>query len=82
MNLQENILRIKKIMLLEEPTNGTVASIMKKLIPKGLITSDGWLQIKIPVDKLNNALVQLHNNKGTSAEINARGGVNIKLIKI
>lgn len=65
-----------------KPTNGTVASIMKKLIPKGQITSDGWLEIKIPVDKLNNALVQLHNNKGTSAEINARDGINIKLIKI
>lgn len=64
------------------PKNSTVASIMKKLIPKDSLTKDGWLGIDIPVDKLNDALVKLHNNKGTSAEIKAGSGVNIKLMKI
>ena len=64
------------------PKNGTVASIMKKLIPSKSLTSDGWLSIQVPVDKLNAALVQLHNNKGSSAEIKVGSGIEINLTKL
>ena len=64
------------------PKNGTVAGIMKKLIPKDSLTNDGWLKIHVPVDKLNAALVQLHNNKGSSAEIKVGSGVDINLVRV
>ena len=64
------------------PKNGTVAGIMKKLIPSNSLTQDGWLQIRVPVDKLNAALVQLHKNKGSSAEIKVGSGIEINLTKI
>jgi hypothetical protein len=64
------------------PKNGTVAGIMKKLIPNRALTKDGWLQIRVPVDKLNAALVQLHSNKGSSAEIKVGSGIEINLTKV
>lgn len=64
------------------PKSGTVAGIMKKLIPSNSLTKDGWLRIKVPVDKLNAALVQLHNNKGSSAEIKVGSGIEINLMKV
>ena len=64
------------------PKSGTVAGIMKKLIPSNALTKDGWLQISVPVDKLNAALVQLHNNKGSSAEIKVGSGIEINLVKV
>jgi hypothetical protein len=64
------------------PKNGTVAGIMKKLIPSQALSQDGWLQIRVPVDKLNAALVQLHNNKGSSAEIKVGSGIEINLTKV
>jgi hypothetical protein len=64
------------------PKNGTVAGIMKKLIPSQALSQDGWLQIRVPVDKLNAALVQLHNNKGSSAEIKVGSGIEINLMKV
>ncbi len=64
------------------PTNKTVAGIMKKLIPSHALTEDGWLEIEVPVDKLNTALTQLHNNNGSSAEIKVGSGVEINLTKV
>jgi hypothetical protein len=64
------------------PKSGTVAGIMKKLIPSNSLTKDGWLQIRVPVDKLNAALVQLHSNKGSSAEIKVGSGIEINLTKV
>ena len=64
------------------PKSGTVAAIMKKLIPNKSLTKDGWLQILVPVDKLNDALVQLHDNKGSSAEIKVGSGIEINLEKV
>ena len=64
------------------PKNGTVAGIMKKLIPSKSLTPDGWLSIRVPVDKLNAALVQLHTNKGSSAEIKVGSGIEINLTKL
>ncbi len=64
------------------PKSGTVVGIMKKLIPNESLTKDGWLQIRVPVDKLNAALVQLHNNKGSSAKIKVGSGIEINLTKV
>jgi hypothetical protein len=64
------------------PKNNIVAGIMKKLIPSQALSQDGWLQIRVPVDKLNAALVQLHNNKGSSAEIKVGSGIEINLTKV
>ena len=64
------------------PKSGTVAGIMKKLIPKDSLTKDGWLMIRVPVDKLNAALIQLHKNKGSSAEIKVGSGIDIELVKV
>ena len=64
------------------PKNSTVAKIMKKLIPSHALSQDGWLQIRVPVDKLNDALVQLHDNKGSSAEIKVGSGIEINLEKV
>jgi hypothetical protein len=61
------------------PKNSTVAGIMKKLIPNNSLTKDGWLSISVPVDKLNDALIQLHKNKGSSAQIKVDGGITINL---
>jgi hypothetical protein len=52
---------------------------MKKLIPNNSLTKDGWLSISVPVDKLNDALIQLHKNKGSSAQIKVDGGITINL---
>jgi len=64
------------------PKNGTVAGIMKKLIPKDHLTDDGWLYINVPVDKLNAALTQLHKNKGSKAQIKVGSGIDIELVKV
>jgi len=64
------------------PKNSTVSAIIKKLIPANNLTKDGWLPIVVPVDKLNAALLQLHKNKGTSAQIKVEGGIAINLKQI
>ena len=55
---------------------------MKNLIPSDSLTEDGWMYIKVPVDKLNDALVQLHKNRGSKAQIEVEGGVTINLVKV
>lgn len=62
-----------------KPDSGTVAYTMRKLVPKGSVTADGWLKVLIPLQKINDALAKLFNNKGTDAEIDAGNGVKITL---
>jgi hypothetical protein len=62
-----------------KPSNNTIAYTMRKLVPKGNVTTDGWLKVLIPLDKINNALIKLFNNKGSEAEIDAGNGVTITL---
>ena len=50
-----------------------------KLIPSKSKTKDGWLMIRIPVKKLNEALSELNKNKGTTASIDAGSGVYVDL---
>ena len=62
-----------------KPNNSSVAWTMKKLVPKDNITNDGWLYITIPSIKINQAITQLKQNKGSNAEIDAGQGVTINL---
>jgi hypothetical protein len=62
-----------------KPTNGTVASLMRKLVPDSNLTKDGWLSVYIPVAKINTALDGLFKNKGVSSVIDAGNGVEIEL---
>jgi hypothetical protein len=52
---------------------------MQKLIGKEFLTQDRWLKIAAPPDKINAALVQLHQNKGSKAKLELDGGVDIVL---
>jgi hypothetical protein len=61
------------------PDNGIVRKAMQKLIGKEFLTQDGWLKIAAPPDKINAALVQLHQNKGSKAKLELDGGVDIVL---
>lgn len=65
-----------------QPSNSIVKKAMMALIPKQHITPDGWLKIEAPKDKINNALVQLHQSKGSSAEMELEGGVDITLEQV
>lgn len=65
-----------------QPSNGIVKKAMQTLIGKQHLTPDGWLKIAAPANKINQALVQLHNNEGSSAELSLDGGVNIELEKV
>jgi len=64
------------------PSNGIVKAAMQALIGKKYLSPDGWLKIAAPADKLNDALVQLHQNKGSSAELELNGGVDITLKQV
>jgi hypothetical protein len=64
------------------PSNGIVKKAMQTLIGKQHLTPDGWLKIAAPANKINEALIQLHNNEGSSAELSLDGGVNIELEKV
>ena len=65
-----------------QPTNSFVLGAMKKLVPKESKTTDDWLKVEVPVDKLNAALQQLITNKGYIAKIDAGEGVEIELKQI
>jgi hypothetical protein len=64
------------------PNNGFVKKAMQTLIGKQHLTPDGWLKIAAPREKINQALVQLHNNKGSSAKMKLNGGVDIELEQV
>ena len=65
-----------------QPSNSIVKKAMMALIPKQHITPDGWLRIEAPRDKINDALTQLHQTKGSSAEMELEGGVDITLEQV
>jgi hypothetical protein len=64
------------------PKSSVIASIMKNLVPKDSLTEDGWMYIKVPVDKLNDALTQLYKNRGSKAQIEVEEGITINLVKV
>ena len=62
-----------------KPNSRIVAWTMKKLVPDGNQTTDGWLRVLIPVEKINAALDELFKNKGSEAKIVAGNGIKIVL---
>lgn len=64
------------------PSNKIVKAAMQALIGKQHLTTDGWLKIAAPADKINAALIQLHQNKGSSAKLELDGGVDITLKQV
>ncbi len=65
-----------------QPTNSFVNGVMKSLISDRYLTSDGWLAIAAPPDKINAAFADLHRNKGSEAELSLPGGIDIKLQEV
>jgi hypothetical protein len=61
------------------PSNSMAASAMRSLIPKQNLTTDGWLMIKIPNQKLTEGIQSLKSTKGQTAEIDAGQGVKVSL---
>ena len=64
------------------PTNGFVKGTMKTLVPEDAVTPDGWLTVYVSTQKINDALIKLHNNKGAIAKINLDKGININIQKV
>jgi hypothetical protein len=50
-----------------------------RAIPKQFKTEDGWLMIKVPNTKITQAINQLKQNQGKTAEVDAGNGVKINL---
>ena len=61
------------------PSNSMAASAMRSLIPKQNLTTDGWLMIKIPNQKLTEGIQSLKSTKGQTADIDAGQGINVTL---
>lgn len=75
-----NVRRDKIGNLLAEATpTGFMASKLMKLLPSKDKTTDGWLYVKVPVQKLNDSIAQLRKNQGDKASIDAGQGVTVKL---
>jgi hypothetical protein len=62
-----------------KPSNGMVHKTLKSLVKKDFLTPDGWLYVRIPVEKINQAIEELKQNRGSSAEIDAGNGVSVEL---
>lgn len=61
------------------PTNSAAAYSMQKLVPSNNLTTDKWLRILVPNDKLTKGIQSLKANKGQKATIDAGQGVEITL---
>jgi hypothetical protein len=65
------------------PTNKTIQALLKKLVPtKSFDPATGYLNLRIPNAKINDAIVKLRENKGSEAVIDAGNGVKVTLTLI
>ena len=65
------------------PTNKMIQSTLKTLAPKGNFDeTTGYLKLRIPNAKINEAIVKLRENKGSEAEVDAGNGVKVILTLI
>ena len=62
-----------------QPQNSVVRKAMTSLVPSGDLTTDGWLKITVPVDKLQSGLAEVKKNGGKSGKIDAGSGVGVQL---
>jgi hypothetical protein len=63
-----------------KPDNSVVNLAMKTLIPKNNLTSDGWLSLQIPTNKVNEAIRNLKSGGGNSSVINLDKAPQLKII--
>ena len=63
-----------------KPDNSVVNLAMKTLIPKNNLTSDGWLSLQIPTNKVNEAIRNLKSGGGNSSVINLDEAPQLKII--
>jgi hypothetical protein len=75
-----------------KPKNNTVYNVVKKLLPKEndkgkgqtFLKNDGWIQVMVMGNDLNDALGKLFDNKGEQAKIDIpnSGGISITLEQV
>ena len=71
------------LLALAWPTNKTIQATLKKLVPtKNFDPKTGYLDLRIPNAKINEAIVKLRANKGSEAVIDAGNGVKVTLTLI
>ena len=71
------------LLALAWPTNKTIQATLKKLVPtKSFDPKTGYLKLRIPNAKINEAIVKLRENKGSEAVIDAGNGVKVTLTLI
>ena len=71
------------LLALAWPTNKTIQATLKKLVPtKSFDPKTGYLDLRIPNAKINEAIVKLRANKGSEAVIDAGNGVKVTLTLI
>jgi hypothetical protein len=71
------------LLALAWPTNKTIQATLKKLVPtKSFDPKTGYLNLRIPNAKINEAIVKLRENKGSEAVIDAGNGVKVTLTLI
>ena len=68
------------LMVQMKPNNSVVNLAMKTLIPKNNLTSDGWLGLQIPPNKVNDAIRNLKSGGGNSSVITLDKAPQLKII--
>jgi hypothetical protein len=65
------------------PTSKTIQATLKTLVPnKNFDPTTGYLRLRIPNAKINEAIAKLRVNKGSTAKIDAGNGVDVILTLI
>ena len=65
------------------PNNKAIQATLKKLVPSGNFDpKTGYLRLRIPNSKINEAIIKLRENKGSKATIDAGNSVNVILTLI
>ena len=62
------------------PTSKAIQATLKTLVPtKNFDPATGYLSLRIPTAKINEAIVKLKENKGSTATIDAGNGIKVTL---
>ena len=62
-----------------QPSNPLATKAMQTLVKANNLSKDGWLLVLVPAKKINESIMQLRQNNGGSAKIDAGKGVTITL---
>tara|TARA_R110001632_G_scaffold227123_1_gene361382 strand:+ start:54 stop:575 length:522 start_codon:yes stop_codon:yes gene_type:complete len=63
-----------------QPSNSVVNLAMKTFIPKESLTSDGWLSLRVPPDKVNDSIRDLKSGGGNSSVLNIDEAPQLKIL--